>query len=114
MYIIGFCALACLIILRGPQCSGKTEVSQSLRKMLDKKHKKQTYLLKPNEINTERFTKALDKALDKRYKYVVGELNYEDSYNTDPMIWLHRFKDKHFKSVFKDVETIQSVVLLIK
>ena len=62
MYIatfIGFCALTCLIILRGPQCSGKTEVSQRLRETLDKKHKKRTYLLKLNEINTERFKKGL-------------------------------------------------------
>jgi hypothetical protein len=47
--------LACLIILRGPQCSGKTEVSQRLRETLDEKHKTRTYLLKLNEINTERF-----------------------------------------------------------
>ena len=74
--------MACLIILRGPQCSGKTEVSQRLRETLDKKHKKQTYLLKLNEINTERFKKALNEALDKRYKYVVVELNYEDSHSS--------------------------------
>ena len=66
-----FCALACLIILIEPQCSGKTEVSQRLREMLDEKHKKRTYLLKLNEINTERFKKALNEALDKRYKYVI-------------------------------------------
>jgi len=35
--VIGFCALACLIIIRGPQCSDKTEVSQRLREMLDEK-----------------------------------------------------------------------------
>jgi tRNA uridine 5-carbamoylmethylation protein Kti12 len=69
--------LACLIILRGPQCSGKTEVSQRLREMLDKKHKR-TYLLKLSEINIERFKKALNDALDKRYKYVICELNYGD------------------------------------
>ncbi len=91
--------MACLIILRGPQCSGKTEVSQSLRETLDKKHKKQTYLLKLNEINTERFKKALNEALDKRYKYVVGELNYGDSHTTDPRIWLQRFKDKHYQII---------------
>jgi tRNA uridine 5-carbamoylmethylation protein Kti12 len=90
--------LACLIILRGPQCSGKTEVSQRLRERLDKKHKKQTYLLKLNEINTERFKKSLNEALDKRYKYVVGELNY-GAHNTDPMIWLHRFKDKQYQII---------------
>jgi hypothetical protein len=86
MYIvtyIGFSTLACLIILRGPQCSGKTEVSQRLRETLDKKQKKRTCLLKLNEINTERFKKSLNEALDKKYKYVVGELNYEDSHSTD-------------------------------
>src|SRR5215469_8033164 len=83
MYIptfIGFCALACLIILRGPQCSGKTEVSQRLKETLEERHKKRTYLLKLNEINTERFKKALHEALDKRYKYVIGELNYGESH----------------------------------
>ena len=64
---------------RGPQCSGKTEVSQRLRETLGKKR---TYLLKLNEINTERFKKDLNEALDKRYKYVVGELNYGDSHST--------------------------------
>jgi hypothetical protein len=88
--------LACLIILRGPQCSGKTEVSQRLRETLDEKHKKRTYLLKLNEVNTERFKKALNEALDKKYKYVVGELNCGDSHNTDPKIWLQCFKDKHY------------------
>ena len=91
--------IACLIILRGPQCSGKTEISQRLRETLDEKHKKRTYLLKLNEINTERFKKALNEALDKRYKYVVGELNYGDSHNTDPRIWLQRFKDKHYQII---------------
>ena len=91
--------MACLIILRGPQCSGKTEVSQRLRETLDKKHKKRTYLLKLNEINTERFKKALNEALDKRYKYVVGELNYGNSHSTDPRTWLQRFKDKHYQIV---------------
>jgi hypothetical protein len=99
MYIATFVHLACLIILREPQCSGKTEVSQRLRETLDEKHKKQTYLLKLNEINTERFKKALNEALDKKYKYVVGELNCGDSHNTDPRLWLHRFKDKHYQIV---------------
>jgi len=102
MYIatfIGFNALACLIILRGPQCSGKTEVSQRLRETLDKKHKERTCLLKLNEINTERFKKSLNEALDKKYKYVVGELNCGDSHNTDPRTWLQRFKDKHYQIV---------------
>jgi uridine kinase len=67
MYIvtfIGFNALACLIILRGPQCSGKTEVSQRLRETLDKKHKVRTCLLKLNEINTERYRISIQKILE--------------------------------------------------
>jgi len=99
MYIptfIGFCALTSLIILRGPQCSGKTEVSRRLREALGEK---QTYLLKLNEINTERFKKALNEALDKRYTYVIGELNCGDSHSTDPRAWLQRFKDKHYQIV---------------
>src|SRR5215831_13533103 len=102
MYIptfIGSCALASLIILRGPQCSGKTEVSQRLRETLDEKYKKRTYLLKLNEINTEQFKKTLNEALDKKYKYAVGELNYGDSYNADPRTWLRPFKDKHYQIV---------------
>ena len=97
MYIaisIRFCALACLIILRGPQCSGKTEISQRLSEMLYKKHKKRTYLLRLNQINTERFKKALNEALDKKYKYVVGEFNYDDSHSTNP-----RVKDKHYQII---------------
>jgi hypothetical protein len=70
-----------------------------LRETLDEKYNKRTYLLKLNEINTERFKKALNEALDKRYKYVVGELNYEDSHSTDPRTWLQRFKDKHYQTV---------------
>jgi len=102
MYIaksIGFCALACVIILRGPQCSGKTEVSQRLRETLNEKLKKRTYLLNLNEINTERFKKALNGALDKKYKYVIGELNYGYSHNTDPRTWLQPFKDKYYQIV---------------
>ena len=91
--------MACLIILRGPQCSGKTEVSQRLRETLDKKHKERTCLLKLNEINTERFKKSLNEALDKKYKYVVGELNYGNSNNTYQRTWLQRFKDKHYQIV---------------
>jgi hypothetical protein len=41
----------------------------------------------------------LNKALDKKYKYVVGELNCGDSHNTDPRSWLQRFKDKHYQIV---------------
>jgi len=52
---------------------------------------KRTYLLKLNEINTERFKKTLNEVLDKRYKYVIGELNYavELCYTQA----LHRFMD---------------------
>jgi hypothetical protein len=39
---------------------------------------------KLNEINTGRFKKALNEAFDKKYKYVVCELNYGNSYITDP------------------------------
>ena len=91
--------LACLIILRGQQCSGKTEVSQRLRETLGEKHKKQTYLLKLNEINTERFKKALNESLDKKYKCVIGELNFGDSHSTDPRTWLQHFKDRHYQIV---------------
>jgi pantothenate kinase-related protein Tda10 len=77
--------MACLVILGGPQSSGKTELSQKLKEILDEKHKKRTYLLKLDKINTERFENALNEALDKTYKYVVGELNYGDSHTTDPM-----------------------------
>jgi hypothetical protein len=79
-----------------------------------------TCSLLDTEINTERFKKALNEALDKRYKYVVGELNYGDSHSTDPRIRLQRFKDKDYQIVSfvlvagKDVKMIQSVVLLIK
>jgi hypothetical protein len=41
----------------------------------------------------------LNEALDKKYKYVVGELNCGDSHNTDPRSWLQRFKDKHYQIV---------------
>ena len=41
----------------------------------------------------------MNEALDKKYKYVVGELNYGDSYNTDPRTWLQPFKDKHYQIV---------------
>jgi hypothetical protein len=92
--------LACVVILRGPKCSGKTEVSQKLKERLDEKHKKGTYLLKLDEINTERFENALNEALDKTYKYVVGELHYRDSHTTDSMrTWLQRFKDKDYQIV---------------
>ena len=42
----------------------------------------------------------MNEALDKRYKYVIGELNYGDSHTTDPMrTWLQRFKDKDYQIV---------------
>ncbi|MFY9872481.1 MAG: hypothetical protein WAK17_22450 [Candidatus Nitrosopolaris sp.] len=41
----------------------------------------------------------MNEALDKKYKYVVGELNYGDSHSTDPRTWLQRFKDKHYQIV---------------
>lgn len=75
-------------------------MSQKLKERLDEKHKKRIYFLKLNEINTERFEKALNQALGKSYKYVIGELNYGDSRSTDPMrTWLQRFKDKHYQIV---------------
>ena len=56
-------ALRHLVILRGPQCSGKTAISEKLTERLDEiKHKKQTYLLKLDEINTERFEYSLNQA----------------------------------------------------
>ena len=90
-----------LVILRGPQCSGKTKVSEKLKEKLDEiKHKKQTYFLKLDEINTERFESSLSEALNKKYNYIVGELNYGDSHTTDPIrTWLQRFKDKEYQIV---------------
>ena len=88
-----------LLILRGPQCSGKTEISEKLKERLHKiEPKKQTYFLKLDEINTDRFEYVLNEALKQKYKYVVGELNYGDSHTTDPIrTWLLRFKDKDFE-----------------
>ena len=90
-----------LVILRGPQCSGKTAISQKLKERLDEmKHKKQTYLLKLDEINTERFEYSLNEALNKKYNCVVGELNYGNWRIADPTrIWLPRFKDKDYQIV---------------
>ena len=86
-----------LVILRGPQCSGKTEISEKLKERLDETKHKKTYLLKLDEINTERFDYSLNEALNKKYNYIVGELNYGDSHTTDPMrTWLQRFKDKDY------------------
>jgi len=39
-----------LVILRGPQCSGKTEISEKLKERLDETKHKKTYLLKLDEI----------------------------------------------------------------
>ena len=90
-----------LVLLRGPQCSGKTEISEKLKKRIDEiKHKKQTFLLKLDEINAERLEYSLSEALSKKYNYVVGELNYGDSHTTDTMrTWLQRFKDKNYHIV---------------
>ena len=86
-----------LVILRGPQCSGKTEISEKLKERLDETKHRKIYLLKLDEINTERFEYSLNKALNKKYNYIVGELNYGDSSTTDPMrSWLQRFKDKNY------------------
>ena len=61
------------------------------------KHKEQTFLLKLDEINAERLEYSLSEALNKKYNYIVGELNYGDSHSTDPMrTWLQRFKDKDY------------------
>jgi thymidylate kinase len=93
-------ALTYLIILRGPKGSGKTEVSQKLKERLDGKYKNQIYFLKLEQINNDRFKKILNEALDKRYKYVIAELNYRESHSTDSMKnWLERFKDKHYQIV---------------
>jgi len=91
--------LRCLLILRGPQCSGKTEISEKLKERLHKiEPKKQTCLLKLDEINTDRFEYVLNEALKQKYNYVVAELNYGDSHTTDPIrTWLLRFIDKDFK-----------------
>ena len=90
-----------LVILRGPHCSGKTEVSEKLKERLDEiKHKNVTFLLKLDEINNERFEYFLNEALKKKYYYIVGELNYGNSHTTDPIItWLHSFKDKDYQIV---------------
>jgi thymidylate kinase len=92
-------ALTYLIILRGPKGSGKTEVPQKLKERFNAKHKERIYLLK-FAINTERFEKILDVALDKSYKYVIAELNYGESHSIDSMNnWLERFKHKHHQIV---------------
>ena len=89
-----------LVILRGPHCSGKTEVSEKLKERLDEtKHKNVTYLLKLDEINNGRFEYFLNEALKKKHNY-VGELDYGDSHTTDPIrTWLQRFKDKEYQIV---------------
>jgi hypothetical protein len=47
----------------GPQCSGKTEISEKLKERLDETKHKKTYLLRLDEINTERFEYSLNEAL---------------------------------------------------
>ncbi len=96
-----------LVLLRGPQCSGKTEISEKLKERIDEiKHKKQTFLLKLDEINAERLEYSLSEALNKKYNYVVGELNYGDSHTSNPMrTWLHRFKNKDYQIVSIVLET---------
>ncbi|HET7148843.1 MAG TPA: hypothetical protein VFI73_10135 [Candidatus Nitrosopolaris sp.] len=58
-------------MLRGPQCSGKTEISQKLKERLDETKHKKTYLLKLDEINTGRFDYSLNEALNKKYNYIT-------------------------------------------
>ena len=102
-----------LVILRGPQCSGKTEISEKLKERLDETKHKKTYLLKLDEINTERFDYSLNEALNKKYNYIVGELNYGDSHTADPMrTWLQRFKDKDFHIVSIVLEASREMRLL--
>jgi tRNA uridine 5-carbamoylmethylation protein Kti12 len=71
-----------LVILRGPQCSGKTEVSEKLKEKLDKDKPNQTCILRLDEINPERFESSLNKALNETYNYILGELNYGDSHRS--------------------------------
>jgi hypothetical protein len=71
-----------------------------LKERLDETKHKKIYLLKLDEINTERFEYSLNEALNKKYNYIVGELNYGDSHSTDPMrTGLQRFKDEDFHIV---------------
>jgi hypothetical protein len=37
--------------------------------------------------------------VDKKYKYIIGELNYGDSHSTYPRTWLQHFKDRHYQIV---------------
>jgi hypothetical protein len=101
------------VLLRGPQCSGKTEISEKLKERIDKiKHKSQTYLLKLDEINAERLEYSLSEALNKKYNYIVGELNYGDSHTTDPMrTWLYRFKNKDYQRLSVVLEARKEVRL---
>lgn len=91
--------MACLVILRGPQCSGKTEVSKKLKEIREE-IQETNYLLKLDEVNTERFENALNDALYKSYKYVVGELNcLELGTINSTRKWLQRFKDKDYQII---------------
>jgi hypothetical protein len=101
------------VLLLGPQCSGKTEISEKLKERIDEiKHKKQTYLLKLDEINAERLEYSLNEGLNKKHNYVVGELNYEDSHTTNRMrTWLHSFKNKDYKIISIILEATKEVRL---
>ena len=101
-----------LVILREPQCSGKTEISEKSKERLDETKHKKTYLLKLDDINTERFEYYLKEALNKKYNYIVGELNCGDSHTADPMrTWLQRFKDKDFHIVSIVLEASREIRL---
>jgi thymidylate kinase len=102
-----------LLILRGPQCSGKTEISEKLKERLHEiERKKQTYLLKLDEINTDRFDYVLNESLKQKYNYVVAELDYGDSHTTDPIrTWLLRFKDKAYETLSFVLEARKEVRL---
>jgi hypothetical protein len=76
-------------------------ISEKLKERLDEiKHRNPTYLLKLDEINTDRFENSLHEALKKKYNYIVDELNCRDSHTTHPIgTWLQRFKDKDYQIV---------------
>jgi thymidylate kinase len=85
--------LRCLLILRGPQCSGKTEESEKLKERL---HKIVSLKTRPHKYS--RFEYVLNEALEQKYNCVVAELNYGDSYTTDPIrTWHKRYIDKDYE-----------------
>ena len=56
--------------------------------------------LRLEQLNNDRFKKILNEALDKKYKYVIAELNYGESHSTNSMKnWLASFRDKHYQIV---------------